>query len=218
MSDVIKKLQKRLKNCQKLLRKQMNDPSLEFHHKPRKASYGKELFQIHSSSSRSAQAKYPYDVTLLSPSPTANFWVAVTVEFARQHNGDWELYQVSIIIFEGSATDSEKMPILRAEWDALDSESKHAQPHWHVYTHGPQSSVNSRFDEIEDVKSFGETQDTDVKGILEQTPKIHFAMASQWHDKASGSSSVDLTDECITYWIPSCVQYIKEQLAYAHLI
>ena len=71
----------------------------------------------------------------LLPSPTSFFWIGLNVEFVFT-NLNWDVNQLSVVVFEGSATDTVKTPILRAEWDAYHKikQNKHAQPHWHIYT------------------------------------------------------------------------------------
>jgi hypothetical protein len=59
------------------------------------------------------------------------FWLALALTFVR--DSQLRMSSASIIVFEGMASNPTKTPLLRAEWHEWNTQSPHAQPHWHVY-------------------------------------------------------------------------------------
>lgn len=140
------------------------------------------------------------------------YWLATSLDLVddRGHR----LANVSLVVFEGEATDPLKTPVLRAEWDSEypDAAGLHAQPHWHVYSSQlaqTRPGERARFRTLTDAKPFvpdGSERQRDANG------RFHFAMASQWHVTGRGSHRFDLEADGLYKWLDGCLSYIRSQL------
>ncbi len=109
------------------------------------------------------------------------------------------------------------VPIFRAEWDPRavdDSESRHAQPHWHFIHQAEaiETLVNSVFEEQQE---FGaETKSSNFAG-LSDLGKFHFSMSSFFDDRGTTQHKQGFQSEQeLTEWFRSLNHYIAGQLAY----
>ena len=163
-----------------------------------------------------------YAVHELLEKESTTYWLAISLYFQFQA-GKYRLESISLIVFKGSRFDDTKTPLLRAEWDCSDETglSKHAQPHWHIYSAALNTKEGvgvSEFDKPLDVEPFSpitnETTEFD-ETLQGEIDKFHFAMASKWHLEENFSLQEELNSvEALTRWIKGCINYIREQLSY----
>jgi hypothetical protein len=151
-----------------------------------------------------------YSVVPFFNTGETKYWLSVSVEVTVGQN--LNLKGVSLVVFEGEATSEMKTPAFRAEWDCADplQTTKHAQPHWHVYSVIDKSVENmgSAFKPEPQVKKFKPKS-------LGTSRKFHFAMGSQWHkDKDSHTCQLDFDNLC--KWLDGCVSYIRAQFDYLY--
>jgi len=162
--------------------------------------------------------KRSYKTVPFFESETERFWLSALVEIEFQCKVS-RLAKIGLLLFRGDATDTEKFPLLRAEWDipgVIEGGEIHAQPHWHIY----QSSVD-----IETFKSEDDFERSSFasKGIpakydseWDEAKKFHFAMASRWLEKSRASHQELVVIDLIPKWMERCLTYIRGQLDYLH--
>ncbi len=153
----------------------------------------------------------------------ARYWIAVCFVY-RPELGGLVFESVSVVVFQGTLASAPKNPVLRAEWDALENGTdKHAQPHWHVY---PAAALVPVVLRVEHMTSDGEFESleepldelvpTSTPSAFEDEglPRMHLAMAAQWHLDAGHAPSEKPDPEHIAYWLAGCIRYTHEQLQY----
>lgn len=148
------------------------------------------------------------------------YWLAASVDLAFQEK--CYLMSVSLVVFEGEATDNIKTPILRAEWDAIQESPQrakqrstpvvHAQPHWHVY---PTAAGTAEYAERAEPKFEADIQVFSFPQ-RHRAKQFHFAMASQWHTNGMDSHALDLEVDSLLRWLEGCLTYIRSQLTYVY--
>jgi hypothetical protein len=169
--------------------------------------------------SRAKTKKYSYSVIPILRAPYGYFWLGGTLDLLYRE-GNYTIEQVSLVIFQGVATDEVKTPILRAEWDAIasDGRSKHAQPHWHVYSSPLNNTIvleYPKFSVETEVVDFSPEESTSLTGhVWERGDRFHFAMASKWHLDGVDAHQELLEQEKLLKWLEGCVGYIRAQLIY----
>jgi hypothetical protein len=169
-------------------------------------------------SSGTARGQYP--VLPLMRTENNTFWIGASLRFSTELHSK-RLTSVSLLFFEGSATDSEKRPLLRAEWDSW--ESSHAQPHWHVYppllSSDPQHAYGFGGGNLSP-KEFGATSPFEREGLRISAGKslsidrFHYAMSTLWHSQGPNSHWSELSEEYLLKWLQGCVIYTQGQLKY----
>ncbi|MCL5035963.1 MAG: hypothetical protein M1269_02490 [Chloroflexi bacterium] len=155
--------------------------------------------------------------TELSESPDS-YWLALSIIFSP-YVGRFKLNGISIKVFKGIRSDTNKDLFFRAEWHSPknDNDTDHAQPHWHV--HRAFEGIKEVYDSIDPIDSskpedFGESiqsKEADLKS-LPSFDKIHFAMASTWH--INEGHKINFKEETLINWLGGCVNYIKNEIAY----
>jgi hypothetical protein len=160
-------------------------------------------------------AREYYPVVPLASTARFTFWLAVAFRFAP-HLDQYQLIHTSLIVFEGIATDPNKRPLIRAEWDEYGLEGDHAQPHWHVYPPGllPEEQNETRFDgAAQEVNLAQEEADPDSSTREWDQARFHYAMATRWH-LGDHSHQCRLSENALLNWLPNCISYTKQQLLY----
>jgi hypothetical protein len=202
------------RECRKTLARTLHNVTYLAVHRDRPVSQVERYVFTCNGASRAEAGDRAYSVVPFYSAPHANYWLAASVDLAFKKR--CYLKSVSLVVFEGEASDNVKTPIMRAEWDSRqDDESPlvhHAQPHWHVYssTVGPAeyaSEGGPRFGA--DIQAFSLSQRHKGKDF-------HFAMASQWHVNGKGSHASDLEVDSLLQWLEGCLAYVREQLTYLH--
>lgn len=171
------------------------------------------------SSFGTARGRYPVLPFLRTEERT--FWTGLSFRFVPELK-DHRLQSVSLVVFEGLASDSEKRPLLRAEWDTW--ETSHAQPHWHVYRpssiHG---DVLLRYREIiEGTAPIEEFRSEPMRGrVVEKSSmraleleRFHYAMCAGWHDQGDNTHRWPLSESALSKWLEGCLSYTRGQLRY----
>jgi hypothetical protein len=153
----------------------------------------------------------------------ARYWIAVCFVY-RADLGALVFESVSVVVFQGTLASAPKTPVLRAEWDSLgNGTDQHAQPHWHVYpaaafvpvvwrvehttTDGDFESLEEPLDEL---APSGIPSAAEDEGL----PRMHLAMAAQWHLNAGHAPSEKPAPEMIASWLVGCIRYTHDQLQY----
>lgn len=124
------------------------------------------------------------------------YWVGIRMDFVIDGIAP-TVNQVSMLVLrnDGSGfTDFSPAFLFRVEWMADTDNKRHAQPHWHIYG-----------------QPFADGKESDNDYFA----KIHFAMASQWHNGNLGESGhychLDNSAQ-ISSWFEGSIKYIKTQL------
>lgn len=166
----------------------------------------------------SARARRNYPVLYFEATRSSTYWLALSLRFAPSLER-FRLIQVSLLLFEGAWTNPEKTPLLRAEWDELEENGIHAQPHWHVYPAGagvlrplatggfpavPSGPIEFT-PQLAPVTAPGEPKPQD-------RPRFHYAMATRWHLEGGGSHRCPLSEGGLFSWLVGCIDYIRGQL------
>jgi hypothetical protein len=210
-----------LDRCKNILAKSLSNPdSLSFEERGHVG--GEREFLLRGVPYTTARARNHYPVALLLRTKDKTFWIAASFRFTPELR-QLRLTSVSLLIFEGLATDSDKMPLLRAEWDDWDSE--HAQPHWHVYSQQMQPHPliieSELFRENAPPQKFQpETyKDATLKSSLAiaaplYIERFHYAMASSWHLKDASTHRCELSRDALLSWLTGCISYTRNQLQY----
>jgi hypothetical protein len=175
-----------------------------------------------------AEAKYKYSVIPFLALQSRLYWLAASLEFVFE-NRMYRLLSVSLLIFEGEATDDRKSALLRAEWACLDEDTRapHAQPHWHIYP----SRINR--EAYEDRTEF--KLKTDIQPFAPEAPvvesnnefdiewdrseKFHFAMASRWHIVGfdeKGAHQEEMQIDGLLKWLDGCIRYTRSQFEFLY--
>lgn len=168
-----------------------------------------------------AFARERYVVHELLEKGSTTYWLAISLYF-QFRSGDYQLESISLVVFKGVRTDDTKAALLRAEWDCSTKPglSKHAQPHWHIYSAVVNTDKDigmSGFEDQLEIATFGATSDEDSEAdeAQHEIQNFHFAMAAQWHLQEDALLEEQLNDvESLGRWIKGCIRYILGQLNY----
>ena len=179
---------------------------------------GEREFLLLSPQGSSAQARQDYPVLYFEETPSKTYWLAISFRFSPWLER-FRLVQASLLVFEGPLTDPEKTALFRAEWDELEDNGIHAQPHWHVYPAGtgalPRPSAggfpSGRSEPAEFVPQASfPTAPAEAERV--DRLRFHFAMAAQWHLEDGGSCRSRFSESGLTSWLVGCIEYIRGQL------
>ncbi|MBX2978444.1 MAG: hypothetical protein KF905_04040 [Flavobacteriales bacterium] len=188
----------------------LGDRSIRFG-EPRPVAGQKMLVQLNGPGSVTARTdKYTYAALPFPVSDLKLFWLAATLEFKTNRNivtPD----SATMIIFTGEAYNSDKQPLLRAEWES-NAASPHAQPHWHVYN----SRVGSiaKESELFDTAPAFDPSESITTSINDYVPKFHFAMCASWSSNNSNCVQAIQDEQCVADWLSHTLRYIQGQLVY----
>lgn len=147
------------------------------------------------------------------------YWLAVGIQ-VDIIRGNYQFRDASLFIFEGTALNENKTPILRAEW-GLSEDRLHAQPHWHIYPSYINDVIVPFIDlgKVDAADFVPEEQGGDEKLSLQddeekRLPKFHFAMSSHWHLDGQNAHVIEFSEKGLVKWLGGCLLYIKNQLVY----
>jgi hypothetical protein len=204
-----KEAPKEIQECRKCVAKILDRPGLFVTSEPLQPPCQRYFFSSEDGSMAEAGDRV-YVVVPFWDTETAKYWLGVSVDV--QLGQKCHLENVSLVVFEGEASNAAKTPAFRAEWDYTDEsqDNRHAQPHWHVYSVIDESVglKDSVFDPEPNVKDFEATS-------LGANRRFHFAMASRWHEsKSSHTCHLDFDNVCT--WLDGCVDYIRGQFKYLY--
>ncbi|QIL19747.1 hypothetical protein [Thermomonas sp. HDW16] len=151
------------------------------------------------------------------PLPDGNRWLHIAIDLHFIADKYWRVNHISIGLLQGDPSTPQKEHVLRAEWQIHEAEtdSGHAQPHWHVLSAAGVAEL-PMFDEVvEAIPGFEEF-------LADARPKpagngtfghFHYAMVTDWHRIPSTGPYQVLADEAaVVAWLEGCVRYIRHQL------
>lgn len=141
-----------------------------------------------------------------------NFWYYVNVQVRKDTESSSEIPFVSVSFFqEGNETLNQ---LFRAEWDNYPQKS-HPQPHWHITTfHEEGFEVLKERVNVNEDSPFAELEKEERKVNL---PKMHFAMAGDWHGGEKENMVSDYIDEQqLANWLNNLFDHVREELSYAY--
>ena len=150
-------------------------------------------------------------------------WLHVSIDLKCITKNRWQLEQISVGLLHGEASNSNKRPLLRAEWqnNTAGDASGHGQPHWHVLgAAGLEDVAPLRFAETVEQQSssdFAKFLDDSTSDVHDSSDFAHFhyAMATGWHTRPSRSPGCSVEDEdSLVSWLDGCVRYIEHQLVH----
>jgi hypothetical protein len=178
----------------------------------------REFLLLSTQGGSSARARQDYPVLYFGATRSKTYWLALSLYFVPALER-FRLIQASLLVFEGPWADSEKIPLLRAEWDELEEDGVHAQPHWHVYPAGAGALRHSAADDfpaappgpVEFVPQAAPPTDPGEAGI-QDLPRFHYAMATRWHLEEGASYRCSFSEGGLVSWLVGCIDYIRGQL------
>lgn len=184
---------------------------------PQNIANSRYLYVINGPGSTRAKDKYCYHVLPICNNLDRYLWLGASVEL-EYRQGKPYLVGASVIIFEGEASDSEKTPLLRAEWELSEAAPvKHAQPHWHVYAGRINPLPRDEIFGDEAVEFLGDTPEDAVESEgWEDAQWFHFAMSSQWHTNHSQPIYADFDSVMMNNWLSGCIKYTIEQIHFLY--
>ncbi len=140
------------------------------------------------------------------------FWYYVIVYVRKDTDGITEVPFVSVSFFQEE--DEDLKQIFRAEWDNYKQKS-HPQPHWHITYYKEIGFDAIKEDVAVDSDSpFAELENEECKAYL---PKMHFAMAGDWHEEEKENMITGFTDETqLSNWLINLFDHVQEELLYAY--
>lgn len=216
MAQPISNIEAFTKECRSVVAIALGNTGISFG-KPQSIVDNKLLCVLNGPGSTGAKAKYSYRVVPIFNNFDKNLWLGASLEF-QYRQGKTFLVAASVIVFEGEATDDEKIPLLRAEWELSETApAKHAQPHWHVYA-GRINPLPSEVTFAEEAIDFmGDTSKTDAEiGRWEDAQWFHFAMSSQWHTAQVQPIYADFDGVMMKNWLSGCIKYTIEQIRWLY--
>jgi hypothetical protein len=205
--------------CLRVLRKLLSDRGLRF--KGALLTGGEGEMYLTSQSATQGVALRPYPVILLLPKEALTYWLAMALTFRRDTN--LRMTSASMIVFEGVAGSATKTPLFRAEWHEWNSQSPHAQPHWHVYPSAltdfalkvPEAfSVEqpTMVDFRSAAQSPASSQITVSRAGSPLIAEFHYAMSARWHVQDGSCQERLMTTDGLLNWIKGCISYTVGQL------
>lgn len=145
-----------------------------------------------------------------------SYWIGTVLYIDRLN-----LTSVSIIII-CSTTLQTIQPLLRAEWDCAPTGpvSKHAQPHWHVYSQAIEMhSTSQPFETVAHTEEFLPPAETGrisekIANIWEGGEDFHYAMAAEWAKRGRGIAHENWNEGGVLKWLDGCLKYILDQFEF----
>lgn len=140
------------------------------------------------------------------------FWYYVNIQVRKNVDSSSEIPFVSVSFFkeEGEALNQ----LFRAEWDNYPQKS-HPQPHWHITTIREEGFDDLKTDSASDEDNpFAELEIEEQNVNL---PKMHFAMAGDWHNGKKENMASDYRNEQqLANWLINLFDHVREELIYAY--
>lgn len=184
---------------------------------------GSLAYELRGPGLSSAHAGYSYKVLPYLYGEDAGAWLAFTYQ-CRYEQGEPYMASVSMLLFVGLATDTMKIPILRAEWDAPDVSNsvRDAQPHWHVYldASGPSHRITA-FPPVEDDFLDTSSEGSGLSWLEEEEAasramNMHLPMAARWDSGGPNAHhSNEMTPDQLPAWFAAVADYLKAQVKHA---
>lgn len=158
-------------------------------------------------------------------------WIGMAIS-AESENRKTYIHHVSLQLYVGSSSDTDKIQWMRAEWDPRTPAIAHAQPHWQFVAErdidgggvfsdedlSPQGTVGG----ISDALLTGYMPKPDISITAKPSWRamldhFHYAMATDWHLKVpTGNWRVPSNEDELLRWIERCICYIREQIEHCN--
>ena len=204
-----KEVPKEILECRKQVAKVLDRPNLFVTPKLLEHPFRRFFFSSEDSSLAETGDRV-YSVVPFHDTGGMKYWVGIYIDVMLGRS--ISLYAVSLVVFEGEASDRLKTPAFRAEWDYTDSSKNqpHAQPHWHIYSIIDKSveDTGGTFEPEPQVKPFKAKGTDEIK-------RFHFALGSQWHlNRNSHTCQLDFSN--ISTWLDGCINYVRGQFDYLY--
>ena len=140
------------------------------------------------------------------------FWYYVSIQERKNVDSLSEIPFVSVSFFQEEGETLNQL--FRAEWDNY-PEKSHPQPHWHITTikeNGFDTFKESTA--VDEDNPFAELEQEERKVTL---PKVHFAMAGDWHKGERENMVSDYKDEQqLANWLVNLFDHVRDELTYAY--
>ena len=141
-----------------------------------------------------------------------NFWYYVNVQIKMNNESSSEIPFVSVSFFQDAGGNINQL--FRAEWDNY-PEKSHPQPHWHITTIREEGFDN--FKESTAVDEDNPFAELEIEERNVNLPKMHFAMAGDWHNDEKENMVSDYRDEQqLANWLINLFDHVREELIYAY--
>jgi len=139
------------------------------------------------------------------------FWYYVNVQVRKDSDGVSEIPFVSVSFFQEE--DGELNQLFRAEWDNY-GQKEHPQPHWHITSYKEIGFEGMKEDVgVDEDSPFAVLEKEERKVEL---PKMHFAMAGNWHDSEKEKMVSFFTDEDqLANWLNNLFDHVRDEITYA---
>jgi len=136
-----------------------------------------------------------------------DLWVSTEVVLRWQLRV-WRLSSAAVRVFSGSAVDTSKTALFRAEWDFEEESAVHAQPHWQIYDPGdiPRGGLAGPDSGDDSVLPAELSESRRYK-----LGRFHFAMAARWHIADDHVVQLRSPDD-LPAWVARCIGYIRGEM------
>lgn len=145
-----------------------------------------------------------------------DLWLFIEIKFIPKVSKKRNIPNIffSLSVFQGEISDEKKLQLFRAEWDNYDeSNDKHPQPHWHIYSKKDYVIAENFIDEIEQVANPFNKFIEDGRNKVLNTDRFHFAMNGQWADNKTDVHSISVHSDLIN-WFKGLLNHLKKELEY----
>lgn len=140
------------------------------------------------------------------------FWYYVNIQVRKNADSSSEIPFVSVSFFQEKGETLNQL--FRAEWDNY-PEKSHPQPHWHITTIREEGFDN--FKESTAVDEDNPFAELEIEERNVNLPKMHFAMAGDWHNDEKEYMVSDYRDEQqLSNWLINLFDHVREELTYAY--
>ena len=140
------------------------------------------------------------------------FWYYVNIQVRKNVDSSSEIPFVSVSFFQEKGETLNQL--FRAEWDNY-PEKSHPQPHWHITTIREEGFDN--FKESTAVDEDNPFAELEIEERNVNLPKMHFAMAGDWHNDEKEYMVNDYRDEQqLSNWLINLFDHVREELTYAY--
>ena len=140
------------------------------------------------------------------------FWYYINIQVRKDTDMTSEVPFVSVSFFQEEGETLTQL--FRAEWDNY-LEKSHPQPHWHITTIREEGFDDLKIDSASDEDNPFAELEIEERNV--NLPKMHFAMAGDWHNGKKENMASDYRDEQqLANWIINLFDHVREELIYAY--
>ena len=118
---------------------------------------------------------------------------------------------ISLSVFQGDASDTEKYQLFRAEWDDYNNpEEKYAQPHWHITSSQAVENILKIYADALNQQDILRELENEKKKVID-VKKIHFAMNGDWQNNGTHIHKME-NERQIARWLQGMLDHIRTEL------